>query len=447
MRSEASRLVNSDPISVSARLARNSVCLVLVGILGIALTGTATAQTDTVMFWSLTATTTLRTAGPSLGPLALMLGSRAMAMMHVAIADAVTSIHPVYKPYAIRLEGHGKADQIAAAASAAYGVLVRLFPAQKSSLDAALAQSLAQIPNGDKKDEGIVLGDQVAVQIIAIRSNDGSDIRMAYTPPVGLGFWQPEARTGASPFLSWRFVRPWTMQSPWQFRPVPPPDIYGALFAQDLAEVKEIGGVDSSARTGEQTNLAQFVTENAVFQYNRLARLVAATGAKSMETNARAFAILNMVLADEFISGFDAKFEYHFWRPWTAIQNAGAIGRPELQDARWSSLIPTPAHPEYTAHHAIQAAAIVTVLQHFYGEDVPPVTLTCEAPSCPAGFTVTSGHLEEFKTLFGLARIYGGIHYRTSVERGWEQGLQLARHAIHSFYLHGTGGGRQHENK
>ena len=411
----------------------------IVSIFGIALTAAATAKADTVTFWNGTAVNTIRTA--SLGPLTPVLGSRVMAMMHVAMADAVASVRPEYKPYAVRLKGHGNADPIAAASSAAYGVLVRLFPDQKSSLDAALAQSLAEVPGGEKKDEGVAVGEEIAVQIVALRSSDGSDVRMTYTPPVGLGYWQPDPRTGASPFLSWRYVTPWTMQRADQFLPGPPPSIYGALFVQDLAEVKEIGGITSSIRTGEQTNIAWFVTDNPVFQYNRLARLVATAVPKSLEANARAFAIFAMVLADEFISGFDAKFEYNFWRPWTAVQNATAIGHPELQDSSWLSLIPTPAHPEYTANHAIQAAAIVTVLKYFYGADVPPVTLTCEAATCPVGFTVTSGHLDDFTTLFGLARIYGGIHYRNSINLGWEQGVQIAQNAIENLYLHSGGQG------
>src|SRR5215831_10600454 len=245
----------------------------IISMLGLALTGTATAKADTVTFWNVTAVNTIRTAGPSLGPLATPLGSRVMAMMHVAMADAVTSIHPAYKPYVIRLVSHGNADQIAAASAAAYGVLVRLFPSQQSSLEAALAHSLAHVPNGGKKDEGVAVGDKIAAQIVALRSNDGSHAMITYTPPAGLGYWQPDPRTGPSPFLSWRYVTPWTMQSAGQFRPGPPPSIYSALFAQDLAELKEIGGVSSSVRTAEQTNIAQFVTDNPVFQYNRLARL------------------------------------------------------------------------------------------------------------------------------------------------------------------------------
>jgi hypothetical protein len=424
---------------MKTQLIRCAMLCCAVVLASFALTETAMAQGDTVMFWNVTAINAIRTAGPTLGPLSTPLGSRAMAMVHVAIADAVTSIHPVYKPYAIRLVGHGNADQIAAASAAAYGVLVRLFPSQQSSLEAALAQSLAQVPNGGKKDEGLAVGDQVAAQIVALRLNDGSQVMMTYTPPMGLGYWQPDPRTGPSPFLSWRYVTPWTMQRADQFRPGPPPSIYGALFAQDLAELKEIGGITSSVRTAEQTNIAQFVTDNPVFQYNRLGRLVATVAPKPLEDNARAFAILAMVLADEFISGYDAKFEYNFWRPWTAIQNAGAIGHPELQDSTWFSLIPTPAHPEYTANHAIQSAAVVEVLKYFYGEDVLPVTLTCEAASCPAGFTVTSGHLDDFKTLFGLARIWGGVHYRNSINLGWKQGVQIAQNAIKNFYLHSEG--------
>ena len=424
---------------MKTQLIRCAILCCAVVLATLVLNETAMAQGDTVLFWNVTATNAIHTAGPSFGALATPRGSRVMAMVHVAMADAVTSIHPVHKPYAIRLVGHGSADQIAAASAAAYGVLVRLFPSQQSSLDAALAQSLAQVPNGGKKDEGVAVGDHVAAGIVALRSNDGSDAMMTYTPPAGLGYWQPDPRTGPSPFLSWRYVTPWTMQSADQFRPGPPPSIYGALFAQDLAELKEIGGISSSVRTAEQTNIAQFVTDNPVFQYNRLARLVATVAPKPLEANTRAFAILAMVLADEFISGYDAKFEYNFWRPWTAVQNAAAIGHSELQDSTWLSLIPTPAHPEYTANHAIQSAAVVEVLKYFYGEDVPPVTLTCEAASCPVGFTVTSGHLDDFKTLFGLARIFGGIHYRNSINLGWEQGVQIAQNAIQNFYLHDEG--------
>src|SRR5262245_46416931 len=319
---------------MKTQLIRCAILCCAVMLASIALTETALAQGDTVLFWNVTAINAIRTAGPSLGALATPRGSRVMAMVHVAMADAVTSIHPAYKPYAIRLVGHGSADQIAAASPAAYGVLVRLFPSQQSI---------------------------------------------------------------------------------------------------------------SSVRTAEQTNIAQFVTDNPVFQYNRLARLVATAAPKPLEANTRAFAILAMVLADEFISGYDAKFEYNFWRPWTAVQNAAAIGHSELQDSTWFSLIPTPPHPEYTANHAIQSAAVVEVLKYFYGEDVPPVTLTCEAASCPVGFTVTSGHLDDFKTLFGLARIWGGIHYRNSINLGWEQGVQIAQNAIQNFYLHSEGQGEQPE--
>jgi len=136
-------------------------------------------------------------------------------------------------------------------------------------------------------------------------------------------------------------------------------------------------------------------------------------------------------LADAFISGFDAKFTYNFWRPWTAIQNAAAIGHPELQDTTWFSLIPTPAHPEYTANHAIQSGAITTVLEAFYGRTVPPVTLT--SPTTPS-FSVTYTQPDDFRILFGTARIYGGLHYRNSIEKGWHQGKQIARNAIKHAY-------------
>jgi hypothetical protein len=398
--------------------------------------GDHVADGRTVIQWNLTGVTTFLQVAPTLGPRSAPLGSRAMAMMHVAMADAVFSIHPVYKPYAVRLHGHGNADQVAAAASAAHGVLVSLFPTKQPALDEALAQSLAQVPDGRKKDEGIAVGAEVAAQIVALRANDGSDAGLPYTPPVGLGFWQPDPRTGPSPFLSWASVTPWTLERADQFRPDPPPNIFGNLFARDLAELKAIGGTTSSVRTTEQTNIARFATDNPVAQYNRLARLVAEAVPSDLETNARGFAFFSLSLADAFISSFEAKFTYHFWRPWTAIQNAAAIGHPELQDSGWLSLIPTPPHPEYSANHAVQAGAIVTALKYTYGEDIPPVTLTCEAASCTPGFMVTSGHLDDFKALFGLARIYGGIHYRDTVNLGWQQGDAIAENVIETTYTH-----------
>lgn len=396
-----------------------------------------TESGTTIAFWNLTGINTI--LATPLGPRAAPLGSRAMAMMHVAMADAVASIHPTYKPYAVRVRGHGNSDKVAAAASAAYGVLVRLFPASQPQLDAALAESLAQVPDGKKKDRGIALGDEVAAQIVALRENDGSSASLTYTPPTGLGYWQPDPRTGASPFLSWATVTPWTMSSGAQFSPEAPPSIFGHLFAQDLAELKAIGGTTSSVRTAEQECIARFATDNPVAQYHRLARIVAEAVPSNLEHNARAFAVFSLALADAFISSFEAKFAYHFWRPWTAIENAAAIGLPELQDPTWLSLIPTPAHPEYPANHAVQSGAIVTVLKHFYGTDIPPVTLTCQgagcrADICPAAYT--SGHLDDFEALFGVARIYGGIHYRNTIEVSWMQGEALAQHIIDNFYVH-----------
>ena len=389
----------------------------------------------TVTFWNATGIDTI--LATPLGPRGAPLGSRAMAMMHVAMADAVTSIHPSYKPYAIRIRGHRNANEIAAAASAAYGVLVRLFPARLAQLDAALAESLAQVQDGETKDRGIALGDEAAAQIVALRANDGSGEGLLYTPPVGLGFWQPDPRTGASPFLSWAAVTPWTMDSAAQFSPEPPSPIFGDLFIQDLAELKAIGGTTSSVRTAEQECIARFTTDNPVAQYHRLARIVAEAVPSNLEHNTRAFAVFSLALADAFISSFEAKFAYHFWRPWTAIQSAAAFGAPELQDSTWLSLIPTPPHPEYPANHAVQSAAIVTVLEHFYGRNVPPVTLTCQGASCRADIcpaAVTSGQLEDFKQLFGLARIYGGIHYRNTIEVSWTQGEAIATNVIGNFY-------------
>ena len=390
---------------------------------------------ETVTFWNATGIATI--LATPLGPRGAPLASRAMAMMHVAMADAVFSIHPKYESYAVRITGHRNANKTAAAAAAAYGVLVRLFPAQQPALDAALAMSLAEVEDGRAKDQGMALGDEVAAQIVALRANDGSDAAMVYIPSAGLGFWQPDPRTGPSPFLSWAFVTPWTMVHGAQFQPEPPPSIDSHVFADDLAELKAIGGTTSAVRTLEQECIARFATDNPVAQYHRLARIVATAVPSDLEHNTRAFGLFSLALADAFVSSFEAKFIYHFWRPWTAIHNAAAIGLPELQDSTWLSLIPTPPHPEYPANHGVQSGAIVMVLKHMYGADIPAVTMTCQGAGCRVDIcpaTFTSGHLEDFKELFGVARIYGGIHYRHTIDVSWAQGEAIAQNAIDKFY-------------
>jgi hypothetical protein len=229
------------------------------------------------------------------------------------------------------------------------------------------------------------------------------------------------------------------MSSAAQFRPEPPPPIFGELFARDLTELKTIGGTASSVRTAEQECIARFATDNPVSQYHRLARIVAEAVPSDLEHNTRAFAVFSLALADAFVSSFEGKFFYHFWRPWSAIQDAAALNHPELQEPTWLSLIPTPPHPEYPANHAVQSGAVVTVLKHFYGANIPPVTLTCQGAGCRADLcpaAVTSGHLDDFQQLFGLARIYGGIHYRNTIEVSWNQGEAIAQHVINNFYTH-----------
>ena len=208
-----------------------------------------------------------------------------MAMMHVAMADAVASIHPTHKPYAVRVTGHRGSDKVAAAASAAAS---SCGCSRKPTATRRCVRRVARAGSGRKeKDRGIALGDEVAAQIVALRENDGSSMGLTYTPPTGLGYWQPDPRTGASPFLSSASVTPWTMDTADQFRPKPPPTIHEQRFADDLAELKAIGGVTSSVRTFDQECTARFTTDNPVAQCHRLARIVAQAVPSDLEHDAR----------------------------------------------------------------------------------------------------------------------------------------------------------------
>src|SRR6202790_3409924 len=132
----------------------------------------ATKPVSQVVQWNRTLLVIVRTAGAQ--P-ATIHPTRSFAIMHGAIYDAVNAIDRTHRPYLVRLSGVPRdASEEAAAVAAAQRVLVALYPTFKATLDAELQQSLAQIPDGNDKVEGIRIGQTVADRILAMRSNDGS---------------------------------------------------------------------------------------------------------------------------------------------------------------------------------------------------------------------------------------------------------------------------------
>jgi hypothetical protein len=205
-----------------------------------------------------------------------------------------------------------------------------------------------------------------------------------------------------------------------------PPALTSAEFAKDFGEVKSLGAKNTTMRTRDQTDAARFWTISGVVTDNVAAQHVAAQRGNSISENARLFALLNMAGADAYIACWEAKYRYNFWRPVTAIRNADSAGNAALAaDPNWEPLLPTPAHPEYPSGHAIYSGATERVLQEFFGDKVN-VSLTNPAVKITRTYQSFSQMGKEVVD----ARVWGGIHYRTSDVQAAELGRKVAEYGI-----------------
>jgi len=383
------------------------------------------ARADEVTEWNRVAQRTLLTANAS--PVA---SSRTLAVVQVAVFDAVNGIERRYEPVHADFDAPPGASRRAAAVQAAYAALVKLFPAQKPALDARREASLASIASGQAAEEsqsivrGVEWGQRVADDILLWRSTDG----LTPAPPPFLGGgdagqWRPTPPgflPGAAPQFA--DMTPWALDSPWQFRPPGPPTLTSEQYAADFNEVREIGGENSLTRTADQTQVAYFWNGNTPAYWNRIATSVADQRHTTLSENARLLALLNVAMADAVIACWDAKYTYVFWRPVTAIRLAAADGNPATEeDAGWTPLLTTPNFPEYTSGHATVSNAAAAVLSAYFG-DGSAFTLTSETmPGVVRSYTsFTQAAGEAFD-----ARIYGGIHFRSACRDGQIVGSRL----------------------
>lgn len=342
--------------------------------------------------------------------------SRCLAMVHVAVYDAVNSIDGSHSPYLGTVDAPAGSSAEAAAATAAYEVLSALFPAQASILDTTLADYLVQIPDGAPKTQGIGVGVAAADAVVMSRMNDGSMAMIPYTPGTDPGDWRPTPPMNAPAMMPhWANVTPFAMTRNSQFRSAPPPPLRSMKYSRALNEVKDIGAKNSATRTQQQTMTAMFWadmpgTETTVGRWNLVARSVA--GGNTLAQNARLFALLNIAMADAGIVAWNCKYTYNFWRPITAIREADTDGnRNTAPDAGWEPLLMTPAFPEYNSAHSTFSAAAAAMLSKFFGSDA--ATFEIKAYSGGMETRIYTSFSEAAREA-GMSRIYGGIHYSFS---------------------------------
>jgi hypothetical protein len=352
------------------------------------------------------------------------------AYVAIAVYDSVMAIEGGYQPFAIDVDAPAGTSAEAAVAAAAHRILVHYLPAQAPAiLDPAFTASLATIPDGPAKTDGVATGEQVAALLIAERADDGFRAPVPYTPPDPPipGVWIPTAPTPPiGTYLG--LMRPFSLDSADQFRPSGPPALDSARWARDYNEVKKIGSSTSTTRTAEQTLAARFWAEPPVQQARGSFRKFVLDHDLDIVDASRFMAMISVTYADALIACFDAKYHYAFWRPITAIRAGGTDGNEEtVGDPAWTPMLPgTPNHPEYPSAHSCITPAGGRVVARFLGTGAIDFTV-------PSLTGLGDRHFDRVKDLqndVGNARIWGGIHYRTAVQDGGKIGKKTTNQVL-----------------
>ena len=382
---------------------------------------------DVIVAWNEVAYNAAVTA-TYFGPL-LFHHDRGFTMMHIAQHDALNAICRKYDQYAYN--GTDRyAHPVAAAAQAARDVMVTIYPDQAATFDAELAGWLATVSNGSAKTRGIALGKASAAAIIALRANDGIADWGAYTPGTGPGKYQfvPPFDFVLQPRLA--TFQPFAVASPSQFRSSPPPSLTSSSYASSYNEVKSVGALNSTTRTQDQTEYAAFWWELSDAGWNRIARITATQEGLGLWRTARLFALNNMVILDGYISGWDSKFHYDFWRPYTAIRAGNTDGNSNTaMDAAWESYQTNPPVQDYPSTHSVLGKASSIVLAESFRTD--HVTFDLNSYTALPGKEVRTYSSFDFAAIQNAdSRVRAGIHFRFSTDAGLTMGGKVGSYAV-----------------
>lgn len=365
---------------------------------------------------------------------------RQYAMLHVAMFDAINSITRTHRPYRVKVPApHGACPEIAAA-QAAHDVLVALFPASRSTFDAALQARMAAFPASQIRSATKV-GKSVAAAVLAWRAEDGwSTPAPAFQQPTFPGLYQPTPPAfAAAAFRQFQHTAPFALLTPTQYLPDAPPSLTTERYARDFNETKLLGAAQSAARTAEQTQLAQIfanVTSRTTHwaMWNHVARDTARARGVSLEETARLFALLNVAIHDGVQTSHVSKFVYGAWRPVTAIHRAEE-DQNALTDAdpSWRPLLSTPPYPSHAGNMACVGASAARMLTLFHGGDEQPFTVLW---SGAAGHPDVARSYSRFSDLAqdqANSRIYGGIHFRYESEVSQESCPKVAEYVFETY--------------
>jgi hypothetical protein len=401
-------------------------------LFALALTGSAPAAATAldgrvVLDWSQQAFETLVAHDGYFDTLA---ASRALAIVHTAVHDAINAVAPRYETYN-HVPGDAGGDPVAAAAVAAHETLAALYPAQRATLDAALARSLAAVVDADARARGVAVGRTAAAAMLARRADDGTARTVDFPLRDVPGAYRHVPGWDLIVHPEWRDLTPFVLSRPDELRVAAPPALASADYARAFDEVRRYGAAASDARSADQTAYAKFWYEFSDRGWNRIARIVAAQERLDLWQTARLFALVNQAMADGYIAGWDSKLHYDFWRPVTAIPLAAGDGNPVTAPVEgWSPLMPTPPIQDYPSTHSVLGAAAAEVMVGVLGRDVPfeMTSPTAEDPARPRRLASLRAAAVENAD----SRVMAGIHFRFACDAGLELGRGIAKRALES---------------
>lgn len=402
---------------------------ILTTLMSLLLFSGSIAKADAVLDWNAIMVRTVGTQNP-------FAQARFAAIMHLAVFEAVNSIAKEYEPYLGTIAAPKGASPEAAAIAAAHSVLREYFPGNAATLDAARANSLAALPGGQAKDDGIAVGLAAAALMIALRANDGSTPPQFYLPMSSdPGQWEltPSCPPAGGIFLHWRNVTPFGIKSSQQFRSEPPPALTSHRYARSYNEVKDVGDTSSTLRPQYQSDVARFYAAvAAVGTWNPAVNQVASAKGKSLSENARAFALLNMAMSDALVSVMETKYHYSLWRPETAVRAGDTDSNRNTEPlGSFVPFITTPCFPSYPSGHASASYAARKIAEEMFGPEGHSITLSTPLVT---GVILQYDTFKQITMDIDDARVYGGIHFRFDQTAGARQGLHVGEY-VHKHKL------------
>jgi hypothetical protein len=362
-----------------------------------------------------------------------LLGHRTLTMMHIAMHDALNAIVPVYNQYA-HSEGGVAARPVVAASQAARDVAVAAYPDHAERFDALHQEWLDQVPDDERTAEAVALGRAAAAAIIERREGDNFDAEGAPYEPGS----QPGDYRFTEPFdfafgTGWADAEPFGLQSADQFRAAPPPVLSGEEYAAAFDEIRAMGRQESGERTDDQTHIAHWWAEFCETWCSRLGRQLAEEQDLHLWRAARLFALFHMDNFDGYVTNFESKYHYGFWRPVTAIRQADTDGNPHTEPVSdWMPEMETLPIPDYPSAHAQACHGAAEIFAGVFGTS--EVSFTMDSMTAPEEGRRTRSYesFDQAAEDCGLSRIYNGFHFRFAVDAGARQGRERARFILNN---------------